>query len=160
MYVSDGGSDPILREALRKACAPYRPNTMRNYKRQFNLFLFYSMKRVTRNVLSVTNLLSFLECLHSTNMAPRSISNYVSAIRAYLNLTGISTQWMDNRLVQNYMRAINLIPRPAPIVKAVISLPDMHNILWLLGRYDAPLQYRAAFQLSFYCSMDSCAYQI
>ena len=101
-------------------------------------------------MLSVENLIAFLEFLVGCNLSPRAISNYVSAIKSYASLYQLPVQWMSNQLIQNYIRALHIQVVHVKKQKLTISLKDLLHISQQLQQFDNPLVYRAAFLLSFY----------
>ena len=134
---------------MSHAFHPYRPKTMASYKCQFHTFLCYSIRNGVRIVLSVSNLLGFLEFLLACNLSPRVISNYVSAIKSYVTLYQLPTEWLSNAMIANYLRAIHIQITHIKKPKSVLTLKDMCNISVLLQKFDNPLVYRSAFLLSF-----------
>ena len=135
---------------MARALHPYRPNTMKAYRRQFHLFMFYSIKNRARVVLSVENLLSFLEFLVACNLSPRAVSNYASSIKSYASVYQLPVDWMKNTLVTNYLRALHIQVVSVKKEKSTLSLQDMYNVSVALDKFDNPMVYRAAILLSFY----------
>ena len=78
------------------------------------------------------------------------MANYASAIECYLQVYQLPHGWLENPLVRNYLRAVNVqvthIPRP----RSTLSLQDVFNISVTLCKLDNSLVYRAAILLSYY----------
>ena len=138
-----------VRDAMSRSFHPYRPKTMASYRRQFHTFLCYSIRNGVRTVLSVSNLLGFLEFLLACNLSPRAISNYVSAIKSYITLYQLPTDWLSNTMIANYLRAIHIQIPHVNKPRSVLTLKDMQSISILLQKFDNPLVYRSAFLLSY-----------
>ena len=100
--------NPYVGAAIARAMRPYRPKTAQMYRKQFHLFLCYSIKAGASTVLSVQNYISFLEFLLQCNISPRSISNYASAIKSYLKLYQQPVEWLENSMIGNYLRALHI----------------------------------------------------
>ena len=150
IVITGEGSNFLLHKAIRRVTCPYRPKTMTNYHRQFTLFVAFSIYMRSVSVLSVSNLLSFLELLTDCQISPRVVNNYVSAIRGYLQMYNVATDWMGNRLITNYLRAISIHTTVMCKPKGTFSMQDIFNISKLLEKWDFPWHYRASFLLSFY----------
>ena len=133
---------------MQRALNPYRPKTMQTYRRQFKLFMCYSLFNNAKTVLSVNNLLGFLELLVAWGILPRVISNYCSGI-SYLVTYQMPTEWMKFSLLANYLRAVHIqIPTVKKIKTTITS--DFLHISQVLNSLDNPLVYRVAFVLAFY----------
>ena len=135
---------------MSRALMPYRPNTYRNYRRQFKLFVCYSLRVHPRVVLSVENVLGFLEFLLSCGITPRVISNYCSAIKSYLSIYQVPVHWLNSSLLNNYLRALHIQVPTVRKSKSTLSLRDFLGISKALLNFDNHQVYRVAFMLSFY----------
>ena len=147
--ISDAGC-PYISGALKRAMTPYRPKTMSSYRRQFHTFLCFSIKNKAPTVLSVHNLIAFLEFLVACNLSPRAIANYVSAIKSYASLYQLPVCWMSNQLIANYIRALHIQVVHVKKEKLTLSLKDLLHVSQQLEQFDNPLVYRSAFLLSYY----------
>ena len=145
-----GQQCPYTRDAFERAMNPYRPKTMKAYRRQFHTFVCFAIKNGARPVLSVPSLISFLEFLVACSLSPRAISNYASAIKSYAALYQLPVEWMSNQVVSNYLRAIHIQVVHVKKQKSTLSLQDLLNVSTSLDKFDAPVVYRAAFLLSYY----------
>ena len=125
-------------------------HTLRNYQRQFKLFLCFSIRMCTGIVLSLTNLISFLEFLLACHVSPSSISNYVSAIKGYLSVYNMPTEFMGNSVIINYIKALYIQIPHVRKPRSVLLLKDLLQVSTLLDRFDYPLVYMSASLLSFY----------
>ena len=123
---------------------------MKTYKKQFTLFIAFSIYNNVKTVLSVSNLLCFLELLVACNVAPRTVCNYVSAIKAYLQMYNMKVDWINNKLVGNYLRSISIHTSITPKEKGVLSMTDLLGISEALQNWENPWHFRTAFLLSFY----------
>ena len=141
---------PYVKGAITRAFHPYRPKTMSSYKRQFHTFLCYSIKNNVQTVLSMHNLLGFLEFLVACNMSPRGVSNYASAIKSYVCLYQLPAEWLGNTLISNYLRALHIQVPTTKRPKSVLSLHDVYNVSVMLEKLDHPLVFRSAILLAFY----------
>ena len=157
LFCTGARGNPLVLDALARAHAPFRPKTVKNYSRQFKLYLSYAIYVGATHVLSVTTLLGFLELLHKCHVTPKTVANYISGIKGYLTVHGLPFRWMEHIVVANYMRSLYITVPSVRRVKYVLTLQDIHNISKMLDRFDNPLQYRAAFLLSYYAF---CAFQI
>ena len=139
--ISDAGC-PYTTGALKRAMTPYRPKTMTSYRRQFHTFLCFSIKNKAPTVLSVHNLIAFLEFLVACNLSPRAISNYASAIKSYASLYQLPIDWMSNQLISNYIRALHIQVVHVKKEKLTLSLRDLLHVSQQLQQFDNPLVYR------------------
>ena len=110
----------------------------------------YSIKNSAPRVLSVANYLGFLEFLVACNLSPRAVANYASGIKSYLQLYQLPHTWIENPLVKNYLRAVNVQVSHVPRPKSILSLQDLCNVSITLSQLDNAVVYRAAILLSYY----------
>ena len=101
-------------------------------------------------MLSVTNLLGFLEFLLTCGLSPRVISNYSSAIQSYLSVYQVPVAWMQSSLVSNYLRALHIQVPTTKKLKSTLQLADFLHISQTLNCFDNHQVYRVAFMMAFY----------
>ena len=123
---------------------------MQTYRRQFHSFLCFAIKNNVQTVLSVKSVIGFLEFLVGCNLSPRAVANYASGIKSYAALYQLPIECMDNPMIGNYLKALQIQVPHVKKQKLTLSLQDMYNISVLCQQFDHPVVYRVAFLLSFY----------
>ena len=123
---------------------------MVSYKRQFQLFLCFSIRNQVERVLSVGNFLGFLEFLIACNLSPRAVLNYASAIKSYVSLYQLPKEWLSNSMISNYLRAIHIQITHVKRPKETLTMQELGRVSRVLDRFDNPLVYRSAILLSFF----------
>ena len=122
---------------------------MLSYKRHFKLFLAFSVKHNASVVLSVPNLLGFLELLYQAQVSPRALSNYLAAIKAILKIYHLPTIWMDSPLISNFMRAVSISTPSVCKPKGLFSIQQVMQMSKVLSSHPLQHHFRVAFLLSF-----------
>ena len=128
---------------------PYRSTTMLSYKRHFKLSLAFSIKHKAPIVLSVSNLLGFLELLYQAQVSSRALSNYLSAIKAMLKIYHLPTNWMESALVNNFMRAVSISTPSTFKPKGLFSIQQVMQMSKVICSHPLQHHFRVAFLLSF-----------
>ena len=59
------------------------------------------------------------------NLSPRAVANYASEIKSYLQLYQLPHAWLENPMVRNYLRAVNVQVSHVPRPKSTLSLQDL-----------------------------------
>ena len=78
------------------------------------------------------------------------ISNYASAIKSYVTLYKLPSEWLSKTKISNYFRALHIQIPYVRKQKGVLSLQDLYNISVTLEKFDNAPVYRCGFLLSFY----------
>ena len=127
-----------------------RPHTRAQYKRQFCLYLAFTISRQISQWDVIPTILLFLEFLASHTLSHRVILNYVSALKFMFTRYGWQSQALDSPIVKRMLDGIKLTVRHTPLPKSLFSLSQIHQILQLCSHFSDPLVYRSAFLLAFY----------
>ena len=127
-----------------------RPHPRAQYRRQFRLYLAFTMSRQISQCDAIPTILLFLEFLASHTLSHHVILNYVSAHKFMFTRYGWQHQALDSPIVRRMLDGIKLTVRHIPLPKSLFSLSQIHQILQLCSYFPDPLVYRSAFLLAFY----------
>ena len=85
--------------ALQNVLQAFRPATQKSYNGMFRLFLTFTVfMRVSLANLTPLVLLSYMQCLHASQVSTSAMANYMSAIKAKLALFGLPIQCFNPRI--------------------------------------------------------------
>jgi hypothetical protein len=88
--------------------AAYRPSTLKAQKSAVRLLAsFCILYELQFSKVAITTILSFIEFLADNNLAPATIRNYISAIKASLRRLGIDIVNFDSNLIKLALRSLD-----------------------------------------------------
>jgi hypothetical protein len=119
----------------RRRALAYRPGTQRNHASQFKQYIAFCHRFQLQDIdPSPDTICLYIEFLASTGMAPKSIKNYVSAIKLLHKYVNHSVPAMESFHVQLMLRSLHLTIRHIENKRLPV---DIHMLKALVADCDA-----------------------
>ena len=99
---------------------------------------------------TVYNLLAFLEYLHTNNLSPKVIQNYLSSIRTAAIKYNVQAHHTTSHLLTRFIRSISINSSFAPTPWGVFDIKTMYHISRACDSLPDPHLFRAIFLTAYF----------
>ena len=114
-------SRPLLQAALGRLDQAYRPPTTASHSLHFRTFLAFLVFMNLPVVVSVHNVLIFLEYLYTNSLPPKVIKNYLSSMASMTKQLNLDTSNAYHHMVQRCLRSISINSKFAPTPRGLLT---------------------------------------
>ena len=143
-------SSSLLHTAWTRIQQAYRPSTSSTHLLHFRTFLAYLLFMDLPIVISVHNILTFVEYLYQNHISPKVISTYLSSIQAKARLYNWDFSAIAHPSISRYIRSIPINSSFNPTTRGIFDLQTLYNILVSCEILSDPVLYRANFLTAFF----------
>ena len=140
-----GPLSPLLEAALDRVQAAFRPSTVASNVRHFRTFLAYLVFMNLSPMITVHNLLIFMEYLHINNISPRVIKSYISSIASMARSFQLDFSAISNHHIVKYLRSISINSKFSPTPRGLFDIKTMYHISISCDILPKPILFRAIF---------------
>ena len=130
----------------------HRPSTNRAHRLYFQTFLAFVIFMGFPVLLSLHNVLAFLEYLYQKALSPKVIKNYVSSLSTMAKNFGLDHQDLFHQAIFRYLRSIQLNSPFRPTPRGFFDIPTLYHISLACDQLPDPQLYRAIFDCSLWLS--------
>ena len=128
------------------------PATLRTRIRIFRDYLAFAYHHGITDTISLGSILAYAQHLSQSGLQPRTILNYVSALKAHLQITGHSIEMFQHSIFRAFGRSI--LRRPSqPKTKGVFTRDNIDTLFRVNQSLPDHQPYAVAFALGFYACL-------
>lgn len=128
--VAEPTLDHLVAAARTRMKLVYRPGTWANYIAYFTLYIqfciFYGQNHFRPDVDSIS---AYTEMLISSNMAPGTVKNHLSALKALFSMWNIDVKFMESYWWKCNFQSIDRSCKPCQVNKPAMSLDDLYTLV-------------------------------
>ena len=119
---------PLVRSALARTKAAYRPSTKNAYYTHLRTYLSFTMFMSLPYQPSVQSLLAFLEFLYANSLSHRVILNDISSIKLAARRFHWPLSPFSHHLIHSYLRSISINSASLPTPRGIFDLTSLAAI--------------------------------
>ena len=128
------------------------PATLRTRIRIFRDYLAFAFHHRITDIIALGSILAYAQHLSQLGLHPRTILNYVSTLKAHLQMTGHSTEAFQHSVFKAFGRSV--LRRPSQLKpKGVFSRDNIDTLFRVNQSLPDHQPYAVAFALGFYACL-------
>ena len=143
-------SNHLFEAAWYRTMVSHRPSTSAAHHVHFRTFLSFLIFLQLPFVISVHNLLVFLEYLHNNALSLKVIKNYLSSISTMTSHFNLDSSPTKHETTSRYLRIITINSPFSPTPRGIFTIQMLYQISLTCDFLPDPILYRAIFLTAYF----------
>ena len=128
----------------------FRPSTTSAHCTHFRTFIVFLLFFNLPIVISMHNILVFLEYLVNSSISPKVVRNYLSSMASMASFYRITHEALHSEPVKRFLRSITINSSFSPTHKGIFDIHTIYLISVFCDHLSDPLLFGAIFLTAFY----------